>query len=183
MPGYPNWIYFPRRQSPPGWVEPLITVVRDCQAEISTIDRSNAANAQRTTSNVVLRALSPGLVGAGYTVELSRARVDQIARPVLFGDEGRPTLTYRVDAFHARNKVLVEIEAGRGAVSNAVYRNLIEASLIFDATYLVLVVAQRYTYSAQRTVQSYADTRGLLSAIYGSGRLQLPLDGVLVISY
>jgi hypothetical protein len=32
-------------------------------------------------------------------------------------------------------------------------------------------------------VQSYRDTRNLLDAVYASNRLQLPLDGILLIGY
>jgi len=74
----------------------------------------------------------PGLRKLGYTVEASKAKVDRIRRPVLFGEQGAERVAYEVDAVHDELGVIVEIEAGRGARGNAVYRDLIRASLLVD---------------------------------------------------
>jgi len=74
----------------------------------------------------------------------------------------------------------------RGARGNAVYRDLIQTSLLVDAKYLVLAVQAAYRHKTggkEVVVQSYRDTRNLLDAIYASNRLRLPLDGVLLIGY
>ncbi len=77
---------------------------------------------------------------------------------------------------------MVEIEAGRGAMSNAVYRDLVRSSLIVGARYLTLGVMLEYR-SGKSTTQSYRDARDLLEAVYASGRLQFPFDGVLLFGY
>src|SRR4051794_18542989 len=41
-------------------------------------------------SDGVLRVLTTGLDNLGYRAELSKAAVQKIARPVLFGPQGRP---------------------------------------------------------------------------------------------
>ena len=82
--------------------------------------------------------------------------------------------------------IVVEIEAGRGARGNAVYRDLVRSSLIVHARFLVLGVMRTYRHQSsgkQIVVQSYAETRDVLDAVFGSGRLQLPFEGVLLVGY
>jgi hypothetical protein len=69
---------------------------------------------------------------------------------------------------------------------NAIYRDIIRASLIVDAHYLTLILPIAYRYvSGGRTVTSpaYDDCVDLLSALYASQRLPLPFRGVLLIGY
>jgi hypothetical protein len=107
---------------------------------------------------------------------------------VLFGEQGSEDLAYEVDAFHPEEGIAFEVEAGRGARGNAVYRDLIQTSLLVDARFFVLAVAQEYRHKlrsnpAGAVVQSYRDAKRPLDAIYASARLQLPLDGILLIGY
>ncbi len=77
----------------------------------------------------------------------------------------------------------MEVEAGRGARGNAIYRDLIRASLIVGSRSLALVVMQEYNHQRGGTptkVFSYREARDQLEAIYTSGRLQLPFEGVLL---
>jgi len=109
-----------------------------------------------------------------------------VRRPVLFGTQGSERVAYEVDAFHDELGIVLEIEAGRGALGNAVYRDLIRASLIVDARYLALGVMQEYRYkSGGRTMRahSYRDASSLLDAVYGSGRLRLPFEGLLLFGF
>ena len=78
------------------------------------------------------------------------------------------------------------MEAGRGARGNAVYRDLIESSLLVDTRYLVLAVMIGYRHKSGGklvSVASYTQARDLLDAIYASPRLRLPLEGVLLVGY
>lgn len=80
----------------------------------------------------------------------------------------------------------VEIEAGRGARGNAVYRDLVRASLIVDARFLVLGVMNEYRHQSAGkpiVVKSYRDARDQLDAVYASQRLRLPFEGVLLFGY
>jgi hypothetical protein len=51
---------------------------------------------------------------------------------------GRERVAYEVDAVHDELGILVEVEAGRGARGNAVYRDLVRSSLIVDQRFLML---------------------------------------------
>lgn len=122
----------------------------------------------------------------GYEVESGKHRAEKIRRPVLFGDQGGERVAYEVDAVHDDLGVVVEVEAGRGARGNAIYRDLIRASLIGGAKYLALGVMLEYRHrQAGRpiAVESYRDAKDQLDAIYASGRLRLPFEGVLLFGY
>jgi hypothetical protein len=105
---------------------------------------------------------------------------------VFFGDEGSFLRTYEIDAFDLTHGVALEVEAGRATMGNAIYRDLIQSSLMVDARHLALAVPIEYRYqSSGRSVTepSYAKTYSVVEAIYGSPRLRLPFDGLLLIGY
>lgn len=177
---YPSWKYFPSRDCPPQWVHRFVEVVREQreQTDSSTVSKLN--------SDRVLSHLRPGLEKLGYRVETGKKKDERIGLPVLFGDQGKELVRYEVDAVHDELKVLVEIEAGRGARGNAVYRDLVRASLIVDARFLALGVMNEYRHQSGGkpiVVKSYRDARDQLDAIYASERLLLPFEGVLLFGY
>jgi hypothetical protein len=174
---YPSWIYYPTSTAPPPWVGDLVDVVRTARPEIESATHSGL------TSDSVLVRLRPGLELLGYTVEASKRRADKVRRPVLFGESGNERVAYEVDAVHDELGVLLEVEAGRGAMGNAVYRDLIRTSLIVGARFLALGVMVEYRYSKAGLTQSYRDARDLLDAVYASGRLQFPFEGILLFGY
>lgn len=138
------------------------------------------------TSDRVLGCLRPGLVALGYEVEAGKKKADRIRRPVLFGDQGVARVSYEVDAVHDELGVLVEVEAGRGARGNAIYRDLVRSSLIVGARFLALGVMQEYRHMSGGkpvTVRSYGEAKDQLDAIFASGQLGLPFDGVLLFGY
>jgi hypothetical protein len=137
-------------------------------------------------SNAALAVVRPALVAMGFEVEAGKKAAEKIRRPVLFGEQGTEDLAYEVDAFHPENGIALEIEAGRGVLGNAIYRDLIQTSLLIDARYLVLAVLIEYHYKSGGKAMlspNYRISRSILDAIYASNRLVLPLDGVLLIGY
>ena len=71
-------------------------------------------------------------------------------------------------------------------MGNAIYRDLIQASLMLDARFLVLAVPIEYRYLSkgkQMKEASYAKTYSVVEAIYGSPRLALPFEGLLLVGY
>ncbi len=178
---YPNWTYFPANTRPPEWAEGVVAVVEEQEATISTVERRTGLS-----SDEVLRLLAPGLAALGYIVEDGRARLGKVRRPVLFGENGQPTLTYEVDAAHADLGVVVEVEAGRGARGNAEYRDLLRTSLILDARYLALMLPLTYRFKSggrEGSEHAYRNTKDLLTAVYASQRLRFPFEGILLLGY
>jgi hypothetical protein len=138
------------------------------------------------TSDHALHALADRLEDLGYQVETGKKASQKIRRPVLFGEDGIERVSYEIDAFHDELGIAVEVEAGRGARGNAVYRDLIRTSLIVGAKYLVLGVMIEYRHMSggrQIAVKSFEEARELLDAVFASGRLQLPFEGVLLFGY
>jgi hypothetical protein len=72
--------------------------------------------------------------------------VDQLKRPVFFGQTGIPTLRYEIDAYHPEWTWGLEVEAGRGWMGNAVYSDLVQAAVVVGVEYLSLAVANVYRY-------------------------------------
>jgi hypothetical protein len=144
---------------------------------------------KRNSSDSALATLRPGLLELGFEVEAGKKKAEKIRRPVLFGEMGREDLAYEVDGFHPTLGIALEVEAGRGARGNAVYRDLIQTSLLVDAQYLVLAVAQEYHHNLtarperQEVVKSYRDSMKILDGIFASERLKLPLAGILLVGY
>jgi hypothetical protein len=147
---------------------------------------STAVARDRHTSDAVLKHLAPGLQELGYAVETAKTAAGKIRRPVLFGDNGRPSVSYEIDAFHDRHGIVVEVEAGRGARGNATYRDIVRTSLILDAKYLALLLPVAYRHLSggrEVTVAAFREAHDQFDAIYASQRLRLPFDGVLLIGY
>lgn len=180
MADYPEWFYFPDRERPPSWVPPFIAAIDSARESITS------SSVTGLTSDKVLGHLRPGLEALGFRVEAGKAKAQKVTLPVLFGPQGRERVRYEVDAVHDELGVVVEVEAGRGARGNAVYRDLIRSSLIVDARYLALGVMSEYHHrSGGRpvVVHSFEDARDQLDAIYASQRLRLPFEGVLLFGY
>ena len=181
MVTYPSWSYFPRNAMAPDWVAPLIASVAAAGTQIDTRPLP-AEDADRLTSDVVLAHLRLGFESLGFTVESGKKSEQKIHRPVLFGENGLPTVKYEVDAFHATAGIAVEVEAGRGAFGNADYRDIIRMSLMVDARFMVLLQPLAYR-TGTTTKSAYASSRDLLDAIYSSQRLALPFEGALLVGY
>ena len=177
---YPLWSYYPSRQKPPPWVVELIEAVEQSKADIDSKSVSGL------TSDKVLAELRPRLEAIDYKVEKGKLKDQRIPLPVLFGEQGEARVSYEVDAVREDIGVLLEVEAGRGARGNAVYRDLIRTSLIVDARFLALGVMTEYRHKSSGkdiAVQSYYDSKNLLDAIFASQRLKLPFEGVLLFGY
>ena len=101
----------------------------------------------------------------GFDVEASKSRKDKLTRPVLYGELGESIVAYEVDSFHPQFGIVLEVEAGRGAMNNADYRDLIRASLMVNAVYLVLAMMLQYS-GGGAPVKSYEATRGRIDATY-----------------
>lgn len=182
MAPYPRWRYFPSYSPPADWVA---GVVGTFAAHRSAIDSAVVFD-QRMTSDDVLRVLAPDLEALGFAVETGKDTDNKLSRPVFFGDEGTFLRKYEIDAFQPENGIALEVEAGRATMGNAIYRDLIQGSLMVDARYLAIAVPVEYRYrSGSRTAKepSYTKTYSVVEAIYGSDRLSLPFEGLLLIGY
>ena len=82
-----------------------------------------------------------------------------------------------IDAFHPGWRCGLEVEAGRGWMGNAVYRDLVQALVMVELDLLVLAVANNYRYrSGGRVVVSrdYDNTLAVADSLYGHSRIAMP---------
>jgi hypothetical protein len=182
---YPSWSYFPRNVRPPTWAIELVSVVG---SNVETVDSRPLPvdGLDRLTSDYVLAKLRPDMEHLGYTVESGKSAHQKIRRPVLFGEDGEPAVSYEIDAFHDEIGIAVEVEAGRGSNGNADYRDIVRTSLLLDANYFALLMPISYHFTSggkAQIVSGFANTRAQLNAIYASERLRLPFAGVLLLGY
>jgi hypothetical protein len=81
--------------------------------------------------------------------------------------------------------IALEVEAGRATMGNAIYRDLIQASLMVMPA--IWRSRSRRSTATNRVpvplVSELCQDLLRLEAIYGSPRLTLPFDGLLLIGY
>jgi len=169
---------FPRTEPPMAFARDLVQVFRVHENEISTVQLEKGL-----TSDGVQAILAPDLISLGFQIETGKARHQKVERPVFFGDNGEPTLRYQIDGYHSVWRCGIEIEAGRAWMGNAVYRDLIQASVMVDLDYLCLAVPNTYRFlsSGKLTIsKDYDNTRDVADAIYGHNRLKMPYRLLLI---
>ncbi|MBN1269829.1 MAG: hypothetical protein JXB04_09590 [Kiritimatiellae bacterium] len=178
MERYPRWLYFPRSVVPPPWVARLVDVFSRQQPRIDTSTIHNK-------SDDVLAIIREGLEEMEFDVE-GGTHAKTIYRPVHFGEFGKADREYHIDSYHSGEKIGLEVEAGRSLRGNAVYRDIVQASLLVDVDFFALAIPQHYRFKAKGqeiTDRPYEATVSIFDAIYSSQRLRLPLRGCLVIGY
>jgi hypothetical protein len=172
--------YFPQTEPPPSFLGQVVEVFQKREHSISTLELQKGL-----TSNEVLAVLRSDLIGLGFQVEVSKSEQDKISRPVFFGENGEPTLTYEIDAYHPQWRCGLEVEAGRAWMGNAVYRDLIQAMVMVQVDVLILAVPNGYKYlsGGKETVSpDYDRTVNLARALFGHTRVRFPY-GLGVVGY
>jgi len=166
-----NWFFFPKSSEP----SPLtIRVVSSFQLVANDIDSEQAD----LKSNEVLQKVCPHLVKAGFNVEMGKKVSQKIMVPVLFGQNGKPEKSFEADAYHQEGGFVVEVEAGRGVANNQFLKDLFQSCMMHDVRFLAIAVRNVYRGSNDfKQVIRFFDT------LYASNRLNLPLDGVLILGY
>lgn len=173
---YPRWISYPLWSKPPEWAPPLVEAFRKHRQAID----STAKSPNYLKSDGVLSELRADLEHLGFEVE--KGKDSQINRPVYFEEFGKAARSYKIDSYHEGLKIGLEVEAGRATKGNAIYRDIIQTSLLVGVENFAMAVPQTYHYS--KTVEpSYKITKSVLDAIYSSERFRLPFEAVLLIGY
>ncbi|MDY3557114.1 hypothetical protein R5W24_006301 [Gemmata sp. JC717] len=175
-----RFISFPRTKPPPAFVPQVVSAFHNHEEQISTVALDKGLE-----SDDVLQALSASLQALGFQVEASKAAAAKLARPVFFGEGGKPTLRYEIDGYHPEWRCGLEVEAGRGILGNAIFRDLFQAMLMVDVDHLCLAIPLTYKYKSRGKPKSsryYEKAVAVADALYGHSRVAIPY-GLTVIGY
>jgi len=166
-----SWQYYPKSDSAP---KHLLKIIDAFKQNETVIDSAH----NRLQSPEVLSVLEEDLSEIGFEVEKSKKAKDKIRVPVLFGRNGRPEKSFEVDAYHKETGTVIEVEAGRAVTNYQFLKDLFEACMMHNVDYLGIAVRNIYKRRPDfEKVITHFDT------LYASGRLSLPLKGVLIIGY
>ena len=171
--------FYPKWMPSPAWVTDVVTVFINNQDKIST-------TSNELRSNEVLEAVRSDLEILGFEVEKSGSSNRSLARPVYFGRNGNPERQYQIDAYNISLALALEIEAGRAIMGNAIYRDIIQMSLMLDVEFGVIACPINYRYYSDGKAQlnkSFEASCSIIDAIYASARLNLPFKGLLLLGY
>lgn len=135
-----KWNYFPRNKKIDKNFENIIQVFNKHTQKIDS-------TLYRLSSNDVLKVLRQDLETLGYQVERGKKKEEVIRVPVLFGENGTERVSYEVDAFHSKEKTVIEVEAGRAVTNYQFLKDFLECCMMYDVDYLCIAVRNIYLKS------------------------------------
>lgn len=166
-----NWMYFPENKK----IEPHLEKIVDIFTLNSTaIDSLN----KKLESDEVLHIVSKGLEQEGYLVEKSKKQEEKIRVPVLFGNNGSINLAFEADAYSSEFHTVIEVEAGRAYTNYQFLKDFYEACMMHNVKYCCIAVRNIY-----RNSKDFEKVCNYFHALYVSNRVQIPLEGILIIGY
>ncbi len=166
-----NWQYYPKRKEIPTHLKDVVDIFVLNQNVISSDDYT-------LNSNDVLEKISLNLLELNYQVEVSKKAIDKIKVPVLFGMNGKLEKYFDADAFNEELKTVIEVEAGRAVTNYQFLKDLFQACMMHEVDFLVIAVRNTY-----RTNKDFQSVITFFDTLQASGRLVLPLEGILIIGY
>lgn len=176
-----KWQTYPRWQPPSAEVLSLVSVFDEAQPVIGTPQNQKK-------SNQVLSAVSDGLRLLGFQVETqpavgSEERKKKVKVPVLFGENGKPSKTFEVDAWHEQNGTVLEVEAGIAIDARKLYQDLFEAAVIPGVKTLAVAVMKGYKPARRRTpIDDFSRAKAVLDTADASA-FSYPFSSLLLIGY
>lgn len=166
-----NWQFFPKSRITPEHLKNVLGVFEANEGLISS-------DVHNYGSNEVLEYLRADLEKLDYQIEKSKKSSDKIKVPVLFGQNGKLEKYFDADGYNKATKTVIEVEAGRAVTNYQFLKDLFQACMMYEVDYLVVAVRKDYKGNPDfQNVITFFDT------LYASGRLQLPLKGILIIGY
>jgi hypothetical protein len=166
-----NWQFFPKSRIIPEHLQNVLGVFELNESLISS-------DVHNYGSNEVLEKLRISLEEFDFQIERSKKSNDKIKVPVLFGQNGKLEKYFDADGYNKRNKTVIEVEAGRAVTNYQFLKDLFQACMMYEVDYLVIAIRKDYRGNPDfQNVITFFDT------LYASGRLQLPLKGILIIGY
>ena len=166
-----EWQYYPKSDRASEFMLKLVGAFDAHEHEISSSAHSHP-------SNHVLAILAADLRELGFRVEVGKKSTERIQVPVLFGRNGKMEKHFDADALHPDTGTLLEIEAGRGVTNNQFLKDFFQACVMYNVSYFAVAVRKLY-----RKNKDFEALNTFFDVLYASGRLTLPLKGILIIGY
>ena len=166
-----NWMYFPKNKKLDNMSKQVISVFDGVAKDIDS-------DTHTYKSDEVLAKVRPGLEACGFDVEKNKSKNGLISVPVLFGQNGRIEKSFDVDAWNESEYYVIEVEAGRAVANYQFLKDFFEACTMNGVDKLCIAV--RNTYNG---ANDFATVCAFFEAMYASGRLTVPLSGILIIGY
>jgi len=166
-----NWIYFPKSANPSEFIRSVVTVFESEESHL-------VENSKDLDSNSVLAVIRQKLQAIGFQVEEGKRASEKIRVPVLFGRNGAVEKSFEADAWHHKERTVLEVESGRGYANNQFLKDLFQACMMHEVSYCCIAVRNKY-----RDSKDFEQVVSFFETLYASDRLRLPLSGVLVIGY
>ena len=163
--------FFPVNKKTPEHLVSVIKVFNEYEDKINS-------HKHKLDSNTVLETLRKNLEGVGFRIETGKKKNEKIKIPVLFGENGRIIKSFDVDGYHEEFKTVLEVEAGRGVTNNQFLKDFFEACIMVNVDYCIIAV--RDTYLKQKDFEKVKD---FFDSMYASGRMNIPLKGLLIVGY
>lgn len=167
-----NWAYFPLSDQPP---QILVEVISVFQKHASDIDSSTH---EVQVSDDALAKVADSLEGIGFEVERGKKKAQKIHIPVLFGINGVTEKAFEADAYNRNERVVIEVEAGRGVTNYQFLKDLFQACMMQEVDYLTIAIRNKY-----KTSKDFERVFVFFDTLYKSNRLELPLKGILIVGY
>jgi hypothetical protein len=158
--------WFPESRKPVPLADKIVKVFERVEHRITS-------DTKKLKSNQVLARIKKGLKKQGFEVESGKKAHEKITFNVPPGP-----IAFNVDAYAKKHRFVLEVEAGRAKDNNAFLKDLFQACLIPEVSYLCIAVRKKY-----RKRWDYGYVVSYLDKLYASNRLKLPLKGTLVIGY
>jgi len=167
-----KWQYYPKSREVPAHLRAVIEDV------FSLNENKISSSKHKYESNDVLRIVRKGLENNGFVVERGKKKAEKINVPVLYGERGKPEKSFDADGWNKATKTVIEIEAGRAVTNNQFLKDLFQACVMHDIDYLIICIRNRY-----RKSDDYDRVINFMNTLYASDRLNLPLQGILIVGY
>ena len=129
-------------------------------------------------SDEVLQVLRPHLENIAFTVERGKTKRKKIHVPVLFGENNSIDQSFNADGLSNDGKIVLEVEAGRAVANFAFLKDIFQACMMHGVEFLILAVRNNY-----KNTNDFQKVYTFLETLYISGRLALPLKGIILIGY
>ena len=137
-------------------------------------------------SNEVLKVVEQDLTGIGFDVEKPGKKVI-LKAPINL--QNTKFKEFHADAYSKYEDCLIEVEAGRAVENNQFLKDLFEACVIDDVKYLCIAVPNQYKFKSKgknmckNVFDIVCEFIDVFYTCEKNGRLNIPLNGILIIGY